>query len=111
MGNNTSFKLHMTCSHQRSPFRSIQPPRGEKGYYLIPSSGLQFPCFGYLLSLDLVLVVDTPNPEQEFSKLLKEIIDRNPMPELSQAEITFYASICDAHCKSCIKTSLLRGGY
>ena len=64
MGINTSFKVHMTCSHLRSPFRRIQvPPRGEKGYYLIPSSGLQFPCFEYLLSLDLVLIMDTPNPE------------------------------------------------
>ena len=95
MGNNTSFKLHMTCSHQRSPFRSIQPPRGEKGYYLIPSSGLQFPCFGYLLSLDLVLVMDAQNSEQEFSKLLQQIMSRDSEHVLSPEEIYFESLVIE----------------
>jgi len=97
MGINTSFKVHMTCSHLRSPFRRIQvPPRGEKGYYLIPSSGLQFPCFEYLLSLDLVLIMDTPNPEQEFRRLLDEIMSRDSESILSPEEIYFDSLVIDA---------------
>lgn len=38
----------------------------------------------------------TPNSEQEFCKLQEEIMNRYPMPELSPAEIRFYAMIGDA---------------
>jgi hypothetical protein len=40
--------------------------------------------------------MDTPNPEKEFRKLLEDIMNRDPMPELSQEEIKCYGQIGDA---------------
>jgi hypothetical protein len=37
-----------------------------------------------------------PKSDQEFRKLLDEIMSNNPQPELSAAEIRFYAMIGDA---------------
>ena len=40
--------------------------------------------------------MEHPNQEQDFRKLLDEIMNRSPMPELNPAEVRFYSMIGDS---------------